>query len=253
MAGRREDAVWRDERMARAFLRGVRAGIPYAGIQIDVMVRLAEALGREVRKFVDIGCGDGPLSEALLERWPSAKGTLVDFNALMLKEAGKRLKQRGSGHRFIRADLAERGWTRRIKERAPFDVCVSGFAIHHQADPAKRRIYRDVLSLLRPGGLFVNIDHVASRSAWGKGAADALFADSLGRSAPKAGLDDDTREAVEDLLSRPGRDSTPLSPVETQCEWMREIGFTDVDCFFKAFDLALFAGRRLEKRTGQER
>ena len=35
-----------------------------------------------------------------------------------------------------------------------------------------------------------------------------------------------------------------MASVEDQCEWLREIGFADVDCFFKVFELAVFGGRK---------
>ena len=35
-----------------------------------------------------------------------------------------------------------------------------------------------------------------------------------------------------------------LAPVEVQCQWLREIGFTDVDCYLKMFEVAVFGGRR---------
>jgi hypothetical protein len=35
-----------------------------------------------------------------------------------------------------------------------------------------------------------------------------------------------------------------LAPVDLQCAWLRLIGFQDVDCFFKVFELALFGGRK---------
>ena len=37
-----------------------------------------------------------------------------------------------------------------------------------------------------------------------------------------------------------------IAPVEIQCEWLREIGFADVDFFFKVFELTLFGGRKIE-------
>ena len=35
------------------------------------------------------------------------------------------------------------------------------------------------------------------------------------------------------------------APVESQCQWLRETGFQEVDCFFKTFELALFGGRKI--------
>lgn len=31
-----------------------------------------------------------------------------------------------------------------------------------------------------------------------------------------------------------------LAVVEEQCEWLRDIGFVDVDCFWQYFELAIF-------------
>jgi tRNA (cmo5U34)-methyltransferase len=43
---------------------------------------------------------------------------------------------------------------------------------------------------------------------------------------------------------RPDKDANILAPVEEQCAWLRDIGFTDVDCYLKVFELAVFGGRR---------
>ena len=40
------------------------------------------------------------------------------------------------------------------------------------------------------------------------------------------------------------KDEDQLAPIEAQCEWLREIGFKDVDCFFKHFEIGLFGGRK---------
>jgi len=45
-----------------------------------------------------------------------------------------------------------------------------------------------------------------------------------------------------DFLERPDRAANILALVEEQCRWLREIGFQDVDCFWKYFELAIFGG-----------
>lgn len=53
-----------------------------------------------------------------------------------------------------------------------------------------------------------------------------------------------TREQVSDeFIGRVEREADKLSPVCDQCEWLRALGFVDVDCFFKSFELAVFGGR----------
>ena len=54
-----------------------------------------------------------------------------------------------------------------------------------------------------------------------------------------------TRKKVADeYQQRPDREANILAPVEHQCDWLRQIGFEDVDCYFKVFELAVFGGRR---------
>ncbi|SPE57295.1 hypothetical protein SBV1_270094 [Verrucomicrobia bacterium] len=37
-----------------------------------------------------------------------------------------------------------------------------------------------------------------------------------------------------------------------QCQWLREIGFENVDCYFKVFELALFGGTKRSSRRGPQ-
>ncbi len=40
-----------------------------------------------------------------------------------------------------------------------------------------------------------------------------------------------------------------IAPVETQCDWLREIGFIHVYCFMKLFEIALFGGIKAELKV----
>jgi len=52
------------------------------------------------------------------------------------------------------------------------------------------------------------------------------------------------REVAAEHHARPDEAANILASVETQCEWLRELGFEDVDCYFKYFELAVFGGRK---------
>ena len=64
------------------------------------------------------------------------------------------------------------------------------------------------------------------------------------RLAPPASPGQSRDEVARHYYDRPDKSANILAPVERQCTWLREIGFTDVDCYLKVFELAVFGGRR---------
>jgi ubiquinone/menaquinone biosynthesis C-methylase UbiE len=233
----RADRVWQTSAVAARYLEGVRGAIPLAGEQIDILLRLLAACG-PVSRFLDLGCGDGILSAAILERFSQAGAVLVDFSEPMLEAARRRLAR--PDIEILNLDYGVPAWTRSVAARRPFDAVVSGYSIHHQPDARKREIYGEILRLLRPGGIFVNLEHVSSPSDWVAALNDELVVDHLHRWQPHKSR----AEVAEAYRGRPDRAANILAPAEVQCEWLRELGFTDVDCYLKVMELAVFGGRR---------
>jgi len=236
----RLDTVWQARGLTNAYLEGVRGAIPLAAEQIDIITQLARAAKPDARKLLDLGCGDGILGHALLDTFAANKGQAVfaDFSRPMLDAARSRLG--GYQAQFVEVDYAQPDWPAAIGWDAEFDVIVSGYSIHHQPDEIKRKVYQAIYDLLAPGGIFLNLEHVASASRWGELQFESYFIDSLYRFHGPQGK---TRDQVAaDFYHRPDKVANLLTPVEVQCRWLREIGFEQVDCFLKVFELALFGG-----------
>jgi tRNA (cmo5U34)-methyltransferase len=240
----RHDEVWKRGSLVRTYLEGIRGGIPFGPEQIQLMLRVIAARGTPVRTFADLGCGAGALTQALLLQYPEAHATLVDFSEPMLDAARKQLGAQRPVPHFAVADLAAPAWRDAIAGRPPFDAVVSGYAIHHLADERKRQLYGEIFDLLEPGGMFVNVEHVASRTAWIEALADALIIDSLYAFHGKQGAGKTRDQVADEFVHRPDKAANILAPVEVQCDWLRAIGYEDVDCYFKVFELAVFGGRR---------
>ena len=114
-----------------------------------------------------------------------------------------------------------------------------------QSDERKREIYGEIFDLLSPDGVFVNVEHVRSptkvvESRFADRFIDALY-DSVTRRDPNASRD----EIARAYYYRDDKQANILAFVEDQCEWLRDIGFSDVDCYFKLFELAVFGGRKV--------
>lgn len=236
--------VWKKSELVDAYLSRVRKGVPLAEAQLDIMMRVIEGRGKPVERFMDLGCGDGILAASILTEYPEAAGVLVDFSTPMINAALRNLKEYSHALHFTTVDYAQPSWFDTVTMRGPFDIIVSGYSIHHQPDETKQQIYADVFDLLAADGVFINMEHVASPSPWVASLHDSFFIDSLWAS--QLGKDDSKsrEEIASDYINREDKAANILSPVEVQCRWLRQIGFVDVDCYFKAFELAIFGGRR---------
>jgi tRNA (cmo5U34)-methyltransferase len=177
---------------------------------------LLDELPASVRRVLDLGSGDGRLLSLILKARPGASGVALEFSPLMLD----RLRERFGSTSAI--EVVQHDLERSLPPLGAFDVVASSFAIHHLPHARKRELYGEIWSALEPGGVFCNLEHVASASPH----AHERFLQAMG-----------TTAAEEDP-------SNKLLDVHTQLEWLRAIGFNDVDCYWKWWELALLVGRR---------
>jgi SAM-dependent methyltransferase len=250
--------VWKQAAIVERFL-SFHAAIPLAREQIGVMLTLLATRPEPVQSFIDLGCGDGILAAALLDKYPASRGVLADFSELMLEQARVQLKEFADQLHFVNLDYAEPAWVNEMRalsspvpdrvSKGGFDAIVSRYSIHHQLDERKRAIYEDIFGLLGPGGWFVNIEHILPSAPlvteiFNEHIIDGRFAIEVQNGGSK------TRQEIADIfLNRPDREANLLTPIETQCAWLREIGFEQVDCYFRIYELAVFAGRRPNRKS----
>ena len=235
-------ASWQDPAVVEQFLQSVRGTIPLAIEQVDMMLRLVSAArNARVDRFLEVGCEQGVLSAALLDEYPHAQGWLVDLSQPLLSAARQRLQERQRVE-FVKADFVRPGWTGAIAAGAPFDAIVSALSIHVLPDPRKRELYAEIFALLKPDGIFINIEHVASATRWTESVLDDYMIDAIFGVAIKAAPGSTRAEVARDYYAQAG--TTALAPLEVQCDWLREIGFENVDCYLKVLELAVFGGQR---------
>lgn len=178
---------------------------------------LLEWLPDRTTRILDLGSGDGRLLHLVKCARPDATGVAVDFSDTMLDRLRERFATDGA------VSVLAHDLNQPLPEAlGPFDAIVSSFAIHHLPHERKRALYQEAFELLRPLGVFCNLEHVASASQ-------------------------NLHESFLACLGVEPEDEDPsnvLLDVETQLLWLREIGFEDVDCHWKWRELALLAGRK---------
>jgi ubiquinone/menaquinone biosynthesis C-methylase UbiE len=182
----------------------------------DGEAALLEFIAPGTRRILDLGTGDGRLLALVRQRHPDTEAVAVDFSPAMLDAARKRFV----GDTAV--EVVEHNMDNPLPALGSFDAVISSFAIHHLVHEQKRALYAEVFGLLNAGGVFCNLEHVASPS-------QRLHEEFLHR----IGFTVETEDPSNKLLD-----------VETQLGWLREIGFADVDCQWKWRELALLTGVR---------
>jgi ubiquinone/menaquinone biosynthesis C-methylase UbiE len=184
---------------------------------------LLEFLPKTPHRILDLGTGDGRLlglvktalraREATGDRNAKVEAVAVDFSPTMLEAVRKRFAGDSS------VTIVAHNLDHALPALGKFDAVVSCFAIHHLVHQRKRALYAEVYGLLNPGAVFCNLEHVTSPTA----RLHEEFLHCLG-------LTEDPSNKLLDL--------------QTQLQWLREIGFVDVDCHWKWRELALLVGRK---------
>jgi SAM-dependent methyltransferase len=121
---------------------------------------VAEGTGRPDPLVIDLGCGPGSLAVRLLDRIPGATVVAVDADPVLL-ELGRAAWAGRAGLRFADLDLRDPGWAGRLGLDRPADAAVSTTALHWLLPPDLAAVYAEVASVLRPGGLLLDGDHLA--------------------------------------------------------------------------------------------
>ena len=177
---------------------------------------LLDQIPNHVKRVLDLGTGDGRLLSLVRMHKPEVEGIALDFSEPMLERARKRFKE-DKHVTIVKHDLS---LPLPFKQIGHFDAVVSSLAIHHLIHQRKKQLYQEIFDLLNSKGIFCNLDRVTSPT-------QNLHLKFLAA----YGLKPQTEDPSNKLLD-----------LETQLSWLNQIGFIDVDCYWKWLEMALIVG-----------
>lgn len=199
---------------------------------------------------VDLCCGDGWLSGAILTAFPNARLLALDGSPEMLRRTAARLDDFGDRARTQRFDLGGTDWLDAIGE--PVHAFVSSLAIHHLDGAGKRALFQRLHNALGPGGVFIYVDLIEPVSEIGRRYAARAWDDWVKRaSQEQTGSDRVWRtfdEADWNWFAHPDPLDMPSS-IPDVLGWLREPGFTGVDLPWVHAGHAIFVAYRAQART----
>lgn len=176
-------------------------------------------------RILDLGAGTGILSAAILERVPKAQLHLLDVSPDMLAQATHRL-----------SIMQTKTYVQSLIDSLPvgkYDAIVSALAIHHLSDDEKKSLYARIYESLTPNGLFVNAEQILGNSQRQQQLFESVH---LERARALGSSEDEINRAIQRMTH------DRCTPLREQLTWLEEIGYRDVDCYFRSFRFAVFAG-----------
>jgi tRNA (cmo5U34)-methyltransferase len=192
---------------------------------------------------VDIACGEGKLSQAILERYPQSQMTLLDGSEMMLTRAAENLAEYAYQIDLREFDLFATDWLEELPRR--HRVITSSLALHHLDDEGKRSLYSRLFDHLESGGALLIADLVQEPN---RQVAQG-WANEWDRVVHDLSLE---RTGALDLYERfldgwnhyrtPDVDFDKPSRLVDQLKWLQEIGFTGVDCYWLRAGHAVYGG-----------
>ncbi len=202
--------------------------------------------------MLELCCGQGLLSAALLERFPSAKVTALDGSDAMRQAATKTCAKHAERFETRPFDLAATDWRQAnlySGPDTPIHAIVSSLAIHHLDDAGKEQLYRDLHTMLAPGGALVIADLIKPTTPEATQIAAAAWDDATRETAQAAGDDDAfARFHAENWNLYSDPDPDPIDQPSTlfdQLKWLEAAGFQGVDVHWMRGGHAIFGGRKM--------
>ena len=251
---------WGNEGKVAYFLANSDIIVPRRQEQMNLLCELLPYAREDRIHVLDLGAGFGAISERILQHYPKSTLTCVDGSEAMVAHATKRLSRYENRVKILKADLAEPSWLTVLEHFTPakringggFDAVVSAIAIHHLSHQRKRELYREIIQLLRPGGIFLNNDVVTTPAAL-KARFEMLNLaaiqeqERLQRGVTR-GIEQIQAELREQLRLAGGRHQSHIAGLSDQLAWLNEAGFQSVDCYWRYLDIAIFGGVRNQEQ-----
>ena len=229
---------------SRAFVDDGAVFVPARDEQLATLCALVPGQPDEAFTVAELGAGAGGLARAVLEAFPRCRYLALDGSETMRDQLARALAPYGPRVEVRAFDLASRDW--RAALPSPLRCVLASLVVHHLPDAGKRRLFADLARRLEPGGALLLADVVepaspAAREAFARQWEDAARSQSL---ALTGGLEAFGRfetggwnvyRGTPEPYDQPSR-------LDEQLRWLREAGFTTVDCFWMRAGHAIFGG-----------
>ena len=238
-----EKSKWIKKKSAQEFVDNANYYILERRRMLKIMISIykyfiKDKIKKRSVKLLDIGCGDGILTEQILKMDEDAEGTLIDGSSEMLKKAKSRLAP------YSKINYIESSFQKLIKNdiKINYDFVVSSLAIHHLTMDDKKSLFQYIYNHLNLNGLFLNIDTVKAPFDDLEEFYLTLWNEWILEKGNKNEVFKKFHFIPNQYKNNP--DNHP-STLKEQLNALKLIGFKNIDCYYKYGIFAIYGGQKM--------
>ena len=232
-----EKTGWETSETARRYLEMADVLIPCRRDILYAIAKLTAEFTPENPVILDIGCGNGDVTNEILSLKPSVSLSLLDYSDDMIKMATERFSN-NSNIKVLKHNL-NNGLPEQMMA-VKFDAVVSCFALHHIELENRVRLYENIRQVLREGGLFINGDRFIVESPsinqWGN---DFWIAWVVERIRTELGIERTFEEVKQAQVESDKQHGDKPGTIWEMREDLKRAGFKFVDCIWMQYNLCL--------------
>jgi tRNA (cmo5U34)-methyltransferase len=232
---------WTEED-SRLYQEIAHVAVPAREEQMATLLTLLPFGQGDAFRVVELGCGEGFLSFALLDCFPQAEIVALDGSAEMRDQTAARLSAFGSRARVEPFDLYNNDWLAHLQGA---DCVISSLVVHHLDGEQKLSLFAAIEERLSPRGALLIADLIQPQ----RPEAGELFAATWDLSAETQAMAQTGSRRLFEQFTQAGwnyyRFPDPFdkpSPLFDQLAWLKAVGFAVVDCFWLQAGHAIYGG-----------
>ena len=227
--------------------------VPARAEQIATLLTLIPFGCQDTFSAVEIASGEGVLSTALLSCFPNATVTALDGSEEMRAVTQQRLAKFNSRGQVEPFELISSGWYHHLQNA---DSVLSSLCLHHLSGEEKRSLFETIANNLSPNGALLIADlvepqHPKTQSMFAETWDYHTKAQAIAKTG-SADLFEKFKQIEWNLYRYPDPVDKP-SPLFEQLLWLKEAGFSVVDCFWMQAGHAIYGGYKSATDSVEER
>jgi tRNA (cmo5U34)-methyltransferase len=221
--------------------------VPGRAEQMAALLDLIPAREDEQFTIVELASGEGALAQAILERFCACHYVALDGSEVMRQHMGEKLRQFHDRLEIRPFEWTQQEWRDNLPQ--PLRCVVSSLSVHHLFDEEKQQFFQELADHLEPGGALLVADIIEPANQqiadlFARQYDDLVRKQSMLIRGDLSGFEQFQQLKWNYFLYDYLSDDTNDHPscLSDQLLWLREAGFSVVDCFWMQAGHAVYGG-----------